>query len=236
SIGALARESVPDDFTISSPENANLFKTTLENENIPYTEKRTEVIFMKVNMENIIKSGINSSSTMTLPVVSEKDVEGVKLSEKETLLTGYNDALKGIMSFKNSGYVEIKGKHTMISQRFIGIDRKFVISTAFTKSSLPSVIVDDKVFRQLKKDIDPSIQNDSSIYIGVSLQDEDDSIKANKIFKRTEFDNNGVNLSRMEMVASQKQMMGIIMFVVGFLGLTFLITSGCILYFKQMDE
>jgi len=236
SIGALARESVPDDFTISSSENANLFKTTLENENIPYTEKRTAVIFMKVNMENIIKSGINSSSTMTLPVVSEKDVEGVKLSEKETLLTGYNDALKGIMSFKNSGYVKIKGKHTVISQRFIGIDRKFVISTAFTKSSLPSVIVDDKIFRQLKKDIDPSIQNDSSIYIGVSLQDEDDSIKANKIFKRTEFDNNGVNLSRMEMVASQKQMMGIIMFVVGFLGLTFLITSGCILYFKQMDE
>lgn len=27
-----------------------------------------------------------------------------------------------------------------------------------------------------------------------------------------------------------------IMFIVGFLGLTFLITSGCILYFKQMDE
>src|SRR5699024_687608 len=25
-------------------------------------------------------------------------------------------------------------------------------------------------------------------------------------------------------------------FIVGFLGLTFLITSGCILYFKQMDE
>lgn len=30
--------------------------------------------------------------------------------------------------------------------------------------------------------------------------------------------------------------MGLIMFIVGFLGLTFLITSGCILYFKQMDE
>ena len=30
--------------------------------------------------------------------------------------------------------------------------------------------------------------------------------------------------------------MGLSMFIVGFLGLTFLITSGCILYFKQMDE
>ncbi|MNJ61165.1 Bacitracin export permease protein BceB [compost metagenome] len=30
--------------------------------------------------------------------------------------------------------------------------------------------------------------------------------------------------------------MGMLMFIVGFLGLIFLITSGCILYFKQMDE
>lgn len=30
--------------------------------------------------------------------------------------------------------------------------------------------------------------------------------------------------------------MGLIMFIVAFLGLTFLITSGCILYFKQMGE
>ena len=44
------------------------------------------------------------------------------------------------------------------------------------------------------------------------------------------------NLSRLEMANNQKQLMGLTMFIVGFLGLTFLITSGCILYFKQMDE
>ena len=33
-----------------------------------------------------------------------------------------------------------------------------------------------------------------------------------------------------------KQLYGLTMFIVGFLGLTFLISSGCILYFKQMDE
>lgn len=35
---------------------------------------------------------------------------------------------------------------------------------------------------------------------------------------------------------AQKSLFGLAMFIVGFLGLTFLITSGCILYFKQMDE
>ncbi|MCI4139889.1 bacitracin ABC transporter permease, partial [Bacillus vallismortis] len=35
---------------------------------------------------------------------------------------------------------------------------------------------------------------------------------------------------------AQKSLFGIVMFIVGFLGLTFLITSGCILYFKHMGE
>jgi len=70
----------------------------------------------------------------------------------------------------------------------------------------------------------------------VNIQKEDDLTKANKIFKHIEFNSNGFNASRMEIATFQKQLMGVLMFVVGFLGLTFLITSGCILYFKQMDE
>ena len=50
------------------------------------------------------------------------------------------------------------------------------------------------------------------------------------------FSDNRENDSRLETSNNQKQNMGLIMFIVGFLGLTFLITSGCILYFKQMDE
>ena len=40
----------------------------------------------------------------------------------------------------------------------------------------------------------------------------------------------------MQLLKTRNMMMGLVMFIVGFLGLTFLITSGCILYFKQMDE
>jgi bacitracin transport system permease protein len=50
------------------------------------------------------------------------------------------------------------------------------------------------------------------------------------------FDQNDLDSSRLEISNKQKKTMGLIMFIVGFLGLTFLITSGCILYFKQMGE
>ena len=45
-----------------------------------------------------------------------------------------------------------------------------------------------------------------------------------------------MNVSRLDNTNIQKTQMGLAMFIVGFLGLTFLITSGCILYFKQMDQ
>ena len=60
--------------------------------------------------------------------------------------------------------------------------------------------------------------------------------KQMNFLKKMTFSDNSLHYSRLEMSNNQKKNMGLIMFIVGFLGLTFLITSGCILYFKQMDE
>ncbi|HZG73498.1 MAG TPA: bacitracin ABC transporter permease, partial [Chondromyces sp.] len=95
-------------------------------------------------------------------------------------------------------------------------------------------IVDETIFDRLKMDIDPEIQRESSIYVGIDIVDEIKLEKADALFQKMTFE--GVNTSQLEMTNSQKQNMGLIMFIVGFLGLTFLVTSGCILYFKQMGE
>ncbi|WP_361344413.1 FtsX-like permease family protein, partial [Streptomyces sp. NPDC021562] len=60
--------------------------------------------------------------------------------------------------------------------------------------------------------------------------------KANNIYQDLKLDEHEFSLSRLDMATTNKANMGLTMFIVGFLGLTFLITSGCILYFKQMDE
>ncbi|BBP91561.1 hypothetical protein BsIDN1_51790 [Bacillus safensis] len=44
------------------------------------------------------------------------------------------------------------------------------------------------------------------------------------------------SMSQLASAQQQKKTIGLMMFVVGFLGLSFLVTSGCILYFKQMNE
>ncbi|MED4051465.1 FtsX-like permease family protein [Priestia megaterium] len=235
-----AGDYVPNDFAINNTKDAASFKAALDRKKIAYTEKKIDVIQVKANVKNILENELKSpmvdSSAMTIPMISEKSVNGINLAQNETLFTGYNNMLQKTMAFKGSGRIELKGKQKVISQKFVGLNRKFLLSTYFTGGGLPTAIVDNSVFNKFKQDADPSIQKDSSIYTGIDISKETDVKKANQLFVKMTFSDNSLNDSRMETVVSQKQNMGLIMFIVAFLGLAFLITSGCILYFKQMDE
>jgi bacitracin transport system permease protein len=234
-----AENQVPSNFSITNSKDVEKFKTVLDKNNIKYTEKRVEIIQVKTNIKNIIDANLNGFNkdvgNIPLAVVSEKAVHHLNLSTNETLFTGYNDLLQKFMKLRDSGQVELKSKNKVINLRYLGLDREFIVPSHFT-SGLPTVLVDDKVFKSLKKDIDPSIQKDSTVYFGINISDENSLKKANTVFKNNHLNENNSNTSRLEIINSQKRTMGLIMFIVGFLGLTFLITSGCILYFKQMDE
>src|SRR5690606_20220827 len=111
-----------------------------------------------------------------------------------------------------------------------------VVSQYFTAGIL-TAIVDDTVFLQMMADMNSERQLKSLIYIGIDLADPEQHIAAaNDLFHELGFHESYMNDSRLDMNVEQKQRMGLIMFIVGFLGLTFLVTSGSILYFKQMDE
>src|SRR5690606_14337487 len=174
-------------------------------------------------------------NVMILPVVSDKSIN-IDLAENETLFSGFHDMLKNTLSVKDSGEIKWISKSETIPQKFIGSKKDFIVSYHFTAGGLPVAIVDETTFDRLKKDIKHEIQMEPSTYIGIDLKEETNINKANDLFQEMDFDRNSGNVSRLEMANNQKQVMGLIMFVVGFLGLSFLITSGCILYFKQMDE
>ncbi len=235
-----AENNVPNNFSITNTKDADQFKEALSKNNIRFTEKKIEVIQVSANLDNILESKLDasamkSSDDLPIPVISEKTVK-MNLSEDETVFTGYNDLLQRFMSLKESGHIKFITKHEVIPQSYIGLKKDFIISNYFTSGGFPTAIVDDKVFNKLKADIDPSIQRESTIYIGIDIKDEKNLVKANAIFNDNKLNDGYLNSSRLEISNEQKQTMGLIMFIVGFLGLTFLMTSGCILYFKQMDE
>lgn len=234
----MAKDNVPADFALTNTKEANQFKEALTEYNIKYIEKRIHVIQVNANLEQIIDTSPEGSmvdpKSMPLPVISDEDIENIDVSANETIFTGYSDIMQKFLSFKDSGQIAFKGKQKIIPQKYLGLKKDYIISWNFTAGGIPVAIVDKTIFQSLQKDIDPKIQKESSIYIGINLKDPANVEKANQIFMKQNF--TYPNDSQLEMKNSQKKIMGLAMFIVGFLGLTFLITSGCILYFKQMDE
>ncbi|MED4633677.1 ABC transporter permease [Peribacillus frigoritolerans] len=236
----MAQSSIPTDFSMTDMGDADKFKEALSDSKIDYDAKVIDVIQVDVNVKEIMETsleGVNfDPDIMTVPVISDESVKGINLAEDETLFSGYSNMMENVISLKDSGKIELKGKNEVIPQTYIGLNDDTFLSYYFTNGGLPVAIVDQTIFDRLKKDIDPKIQKVSSVNIGIDVKDEAELEKANDLFNKMSFKKEHVNDSQMEMFNTQKKNMGLIMFIVGFLGLTFLITSGCILYFKQMDE
>ncbi|OBA02157.1 bacitracin ABC transporter permease [Paenibacillus polymyxa] len=233
-----AEENVPSHFAMTNIPDAEKFKTLLHEHDIKYREKKIEVIQVSVNAAQIMETppkdlNVGADSTI-LPVISDQSVEDTDVSPGQTILTGYNDFLQKFMSLRNFGPLDLKGKTEVIHQQYVGLKRDYVIPYYFTVGGLPTAIVDETIFERLKKDVNPKIQKKSSLYIGIDILNAAQIKEADRLFAAANF--NDQQTSQLEMSSNQKSNMGVIMFVVGFLGLTFLITSGCILYFKQMDE
>jgi bacitracin transport system permease protein len=235
-----AKLYVPSDFILTDIHEAERFKEVLTAKNLVFTEKKTEVIQVDVNVKKILGENTKDSSIisdiMTLPVISEKALEGIDVSPDETYFTKTSSALDNMIAMKDKGPIELKGLHEVIPQAYEKINMDAPILLSFTGGGLPVAIVDETIFERLKNDLDPALQKKSSLNIGIDMKDRSSVEQANDLFQHMKFEKDNRRDSQLETKKNQKQSMGLIMFIVAFLGLTFLITSGCILYFKQMDE
>lgn len=235
-----AANRVPADFSFTDAEVADTYKIQLEGNDITYQETVIEVVQVGINVEDIMEANLEElnfdTTSMSLPVVSDVSVNIRDLEPEEALFTGYSDLMQKFMTLKDSGNIELKGKTKTIPQKYVGLEREYPISWYFTDGGLPVAIVDETVFEKLKEDKNTEIQPGSPFYIGIDIKDKDNLEKANRLFAEAGLAGKSEHDSRLDMSNDTKKSMGLAMFIVGFLGLTFLITSGCILYFKQMDE
>ncbi|CAI9393276.1 FtsX-like permease family protein [Niallia sp. HCP3S3_B10] len=234
-----AKETVPADFTFAHSEDAEAFSKLLNKQEIAYKEERIPVIQADFNVKDILNDipgeSTLDSTKMQLPVISEEYVKGVSLSKEEVAFTRYSSALEKFINLKSKGTISILVNGSSLSLNYVGQKDLFLIPYTFTSGGLPTVIVDSSVFHLLEKNMDESIQTPSNIYIGIHINKDHEIAAANKLYQQLSLENSS-SISRYDRIQTQKEMMGLTMFIVGFLGLTFLITSGCILYFKQMDE
>ncbi|MCK6206830.1 ABC transporter permease [Bacillus infantis] len=236
----MARDNVPNDFSFTVEDSAVRFRQVLDSKNIDYREKRIEVVTASIDVKDIQGKKLEEmnfdTDKMDLPVISESSAGRKDLDENEAIFTGYSDVLQRFMPLKDSGKVKLHTKEKEIPLNYIGLEKDYLIPLYYTRGGLQTAIVDDAVFEQLKAEKDPGLQAENNVYIGIDIKDPERLNDANEAFHALQLGESGENDSQLDVMISQKSNMGLIMFIVGFLGLSFLVTSGCILYFKQMGE
>ncbi|AKL96099.1 bacitracin ABC transport system permease protein BceB [Clostridium aceticum] len=234
-----AKSIAPTDFAFVTTKNAEAFGEVLRKNGIAYNEQKIDVLQVEVDIQEIMGSNIENlqidGGKMRMSVISDRHVEDIDVSEDETVFSGFNDAMQTLLNLQGSGTITLHGLTTAFSKEYLGLLKDNVLPLYFT-GGLPTAIVDETTFATLSNDMNPEIQLESSIYIGYTLDDRGTVKAADKLFNNMPFSQDLGNSSQYSVDREQKIDMGFTMFSVGFLGLAFLITSGCILYFKQVEE
>lgn len=230
-----AEQTVPNHFALMDPVDVSAFEQALANAGIDTRKTQRRVLTAKADISQIFGNIPEAEEGVTLAVVDEQEVEGVDLDPEEALFAGSSNAMEQFMGLKNRGDVILTGRAEVVQVTVIETIKDAVVSMSFS-SVMPSLIVNHTVFERLVEDADPGLQIRSPYYYGIDVTNPDFLERANRIFHDTGFDERAGAMSQFQIIMDQKSNMGLIMFIVGFLGLTFLITSGCILYFKQMGE
>ncbi|MHA7580677.1 FtsX-like permease family protein [Paenibacillus vandeheii] len=230
---AQAKESLPEDFSFAQAEVKDRFVAELDHKQIPYEEKHRQPLYIEIDAHKVMNDS-TMEELLFSSVVSDSMVDNIDLKPGEVIFMGYGNVIQQFFSIRDDGPIVLHGlKHT-IDQQLIGTVKQGVLPVYYTKGT-PVAVVDESVYAELAQDLDPKLQKgESTDYYGVQITDPGQDENAYAIFADLQLE--APSFSQIEFRNNQRTTMGLIMFIVGFLGLTFLITSGCILYFKQMNE
>ncbi|MDR9744521.1 ABC transporter permease [Paenibacillus taichungensis] len=230
---AQAKESLPEDFSFAQVNVKNRFVAELDNKQIPYEEKHRQPLYIEIDAHKVMNDS-TMEELLFSSVVSDSMVDNIDLKPGEVVFMGYGNVIQQFFSIREEGPIVLHGLKKTIDQQLIGTSKQGVLPVYYNKGT-PVAVVDESVYAELAQDLDPTIQEvERTDYYGVQITDSSQDENAYAIFADLKLE--APSFSQIEFRNNQRTSMGLIMFIVGFLGLTFLITSGCILYFKQMNE
>lgn len=241
----VAMQMVPDHFSLFNKSDLDLFTEGLTEQNIAYSVQEMDVLKVDVDLTEALEPGsydnldIKDDPRITLAMISDRTLNNVTVAENQAILTEPVAALGEMLTFKEAGEIMLTDVQSPTTLAYEEMSDMTVLPQRIT-DGFPVVIVNEKQFDRFKTEVDLPVLNEFSTYIGINMKRAKDTKAANELFadlnlftwtgKWTGFE------SQLEISMYQKQGMGLSIFITGFLGVTFLITSGCILYFKQLDE
>ncbi|SDN63813.1 FtsX-like permease family protein [Alkalicoccus daliensis] len=235
SVGESVDAFMPHDYVFDEEEDMQFYSELLADNNIKHETVVTPTISYEATGE-AIKVDTEASdgliSEFQLNIVSEEHVDGFDVDENEMIITG--------VSFITESYIEFELNHpvTLVNDDYtrtlelvhVGEDAILPSHVAF---GFPQAVVASDVYSTLEEHHnydEERAQPRESFAIDIAGED------SMEIFEMMEEESNPAFQSKINQYTTQVQGMGMLMFITGFVGFAFLLTSGCILYFKQIGE
>ncbi|MBW0769522.1 ABC transporter permease [Mammaliicoccus lentus] len=231
-----ARDTSPDDYIFIKEDKAKQFKEELKNEGIPYKVHDFHVTFYKLDDSKVFKArndmeGQQSNSPTV--VAKASDFKDINLKNDEVAIVGYSDMLDKVVTVDDKKPIVYKVNNETKKLKVKSINNDKYLASIVSFNS-PVNVVSDDTFNEMKKN---EAKNDSyNDQYGINLKNKQDIKKAESIFAKVAKDENGGALSYNEIYENSKSTLGLMLFVLGFLGIAFLLSTGCIIYIKQIDE
>ena len=231
-----ARDTSPDDYIFIKEDKAKQFKEELKNEGIPYKVHDFHVTFYKLDDSKVFKArndmeGQQSNSPNV--VAKASDFKNINLKNDEVAIVGYSDMLDKVVTVDDKEPIVYKVNNETKKLKVKSINNDKYLASIVSFNS-PVNVVSDDTFNEMKKN---EAKNDSyNDQYGINLKNKQDIKKAESIFAKVAKDENGGALSYNEIYENSKSTLGLMLFVLGFLGIAFLLSTGCIIYIKQIDE
>lgn len=247
-----AKQVSPYDYILLNDQGIE-FIDQLQQEGIEFEKDSYRISEVQLNIKDLADESLEDSplfgeavTSPVIPLSSFKQIEpSVDLKDGEAFLTGYASLLSEVLPLQKEKDIIVTSEDNQIPLFITDIRKEFVLSMNVNFAS-PVLVVTDELFKQLSIKGNKEIQFSSQI--GINLKDSNDLQRAEEIYQQLapkstvygQTQENGQQDSWLpsyeELRKEQIAMIGTTVFVTAFLGLAFLLTTGSILYFKQMAE
>lgn len=238
SAGSMVESSYPYDYSFNGENDTPIEAISTALDEAGHTHETIVFDFIAVEVDNPDEEvmSLMDYSTMNVNVVSDIHFQDYELNGNEAIVTGTANMIEEVLNIGDYTSFDFTNGEYSETVEVIESLEKSVIPSMFA-FGITTIVVDDTIYESLKAKMGDKKFDDQVVY---SLNVEDDSSEVHEIIEETILSENKDEwyslLSKRQESTYIMQIMGLTVFIMGFIGLAFLVASGCILYFKQIAE
>lgn len=248
-----SRNVSPTDLVVYD-EKGEDFLAALDEKQIPYEMYDFDVRELSFNFKELVAADITGTPFETqegfVPVLKLSEVQQMypeyRLSRNEAIIMNYVNTFSALLPIKAGITTSFWTENQTYEFNIKAVKKEMIAGGVVSGGGSPILVVADEVFKDLpmQRRIGVNKQylvelDDAHVEAATALYDEMgmskimlNIVEDNGELASYEFNQKTYEQARLNMIL----MMGTIIFTTAFLGLAFLLTTGSILYFKQMSE